>query len=420
MARDRAFFTAVVAGAALSSLTAGCSLDDPTEAVGRVGQSAPGLARISEILVNPPGTDDGAEYVEFRGTAGASLEDVYLVVLDGSGDVTLFVDLADACGSNPCEFGSNGLLFIGDPDTYDDVPGDTTVVDGTDIDDSEVLENDAALVVLFERTDGISGSPDAWDDLPGDMVILDAVGFAEGPGTDVFGDVDLEAGFEPRGITRLPGDDTASSVDAWYYGDVEEGDGGTLEYVTSGDISDNAPDDAVMTPGELNGPEDEPVGAGGAGGSSSTGGGGVPAAGAPAGVGAPAADGGASGAPGSAGAPSSATGGDGPGAAGTPGSGGTPDQSGSSGQGPGAADALPTTGGSGADGPTATGGSPAASTGGSPATGGRVPYGTEEYKADDDGCGCRAVGQHSGRSTGLAAVLLLAAALWARRRQPRR
>ncbi len=67
---------------------------------------------LNEIETNPPGTDDNRyEYVELSGTAGASLNDIYLVAFDGistndPGTADLVVDLS------PYSLGSNGLLVV--------------------------------------------------------------------------------------------------------------------------------------------------------------------------------------------------------------------------------------------------------------------------------------------------------------------
>lgn len=65
---------------------------------------------INEIHINPPGTDTGSEYVEFRGTPGSTIpSDYYLVSLEGDGGLGL-VDKVFSLGG--MTVGSNGFLVL--------------------------------------------------------------------------------------------------------------------------------------------------------------------------------------------------------------------------------------------------------------------------------------------------------------------
>lgn len=65
--------------------------------------------RINELMVNAPGTDNGSEFIELSGTAGASLNNLWLIGLEGDGTGAGVVDVAiDYTGFS---LGSNGLLL---------------------------------------------------------------------------------------------------------------------------------------------------------------------------------------------------------------------------------------------------------------------------------------------------------------------
>lgn len=82
---------------------------------------APAVVRLSEIFVNPPGTDDGQEFIELGGTPGASLNDYGIVVFEGDGSNAGVVDQAlDLAGQS---LGANGLFLRRD--------GAGTIVVGT-------------------------------------------------------------------------------------------------------------------------------------------------------------------------------------------------------------------------------------------------------------------------------------------------
>src|SRR5687767_6826814 len=87
--------------------------------------------RISEVVVNPPtGTDGPYEWVELRGNANESLNNMYLVVIDGDGSDRGRVDyILDLDGSlNNRTLGANGLLIIKAAAGGHVVPSQTTVI----------------------------------------------------------------------------------------------------------------------------------------------------------------------------------------------------------------------------------------------------------------------------------------------------
>ncbi len=89
-----------------SSLIASAVLAGSAFASGGISMS------ISEVFTNSPGTDNGQEYIEIRGTPGASLTGGWLLVVEGDGSGTGTVDLRYDLGA--LTIGSNGLLLLRD------------------------------------------------------------------------------------------------------------------------------------------------------------------------------------------------------------------------------------------------------------------------------------------------------------------
>jgi hypothetical protein len=68
--------------------------------------------RFSEFLLDSPGTDDGREYFEISGPAGASLDGLFLLEIEGDGGASGVIDgVFDLTGLS---LGSNGLLLLRD------------------------------------------------------------------------------------------------------------------------------------------------------------------------------------------------------------------------------------------------------------------------------------------------------------------
>lgn len=70
---------------------------------------------LSEIFINPPGTDDGQEAIEIAGPASSSLAGYYLVIVEGDGTAAGTVDVVIDLGA--LSTGSNGLLLLRDTAT---------------------------------------------------------------------------------------------------------------------------------------------------------------------------------------------------------------------------------------------------------------------------------------------------------------
>lgn len=140
---------------------------------------------ISEIMVNPSGSDSPHEYIELRGDPGATIAaDTYLIQVEGDsgsnpGDIESNGDATNGCtvnndGSTPCPqggiidlsgvtIGSNGYVVIlttGHDYTVD--PNATALFDVTDGD----LEGQSHSFLLI-NTNG-NGAPSSSDDIDAD------------------------------------------------------------------------------------------------------------------------------------------------------------------------------------------------------------------------------------------------------------
>lgn len=415
---------------------------------------------INEVYVNAPGGgDDGVEYIELRGTPGASLADVHLLIIDGdanaAGEVDDSIDFSTACGGAACSLGANGLLLLAAPGAYTP-PAETTLVAILPTGDS-VLENNSISLLLVksaapiaEDTD-LDVNDDGVIDQPSGITVLDSVGWTDGDTAQDFvygAHLTRVAGATPDAATRI-GDGTASAT-AWLYGDLQSG----LEYDPA-TLNAPVPGGPVLTltPGDDN--FTDPSGAGGAGGGAgapgiagAAGSGGPVTGGAGGGAGAAGAGPGDAGAGGLAGSPGTAGAGGaagGPGTGGMGGSAGTATagaggigdagsagagDAGSAGAGDagsaGAGDAGSAGAATGGTGGSSTGGSSTGGTGGSTTggtggftggTGGTGTGGRQILTSEDDGCGCRTAGSDTRAPRGWA-LFGVAAALgaWRRRR----
>jgi hypothetical protein len=100
---------------------------------------AVGQAYINEIYFDPPSSPDyPLEYIELRGTPGASLADTYLIFLENednlhhtgsTGQVEMIFDLGHAMSGGAASFGTNGYLTLRDKNSpFSVAPGTTDLV----------------------------------------------------------------------------------------------------------------------------------------------------------------------------------------------------------------------------------------------------------------------------------------------------
>ncbi len=260
----------------LTNATGGATLGTPATAILTVLDND---LLLNELEVDPPGagalgTDEPFEYVELRGTPGASLAGYYFVSVEGEaggptpgqGVFDLVIDLSGQ------SLGSNGLLIIKAPaaghtviepaTTVLELPEFTTVggilenftnsflivlatsapIVGTDYDTDDVLVEGSQFLGTLEL-DSIGGQ------------VIDGAGFIDSSpqGELVYG-VEFPSVFQfpaPAAATRLPNDLTPLSVPAFYYGELTFTTNTELAYDPQPGYN-NAPTGAVLTPGGAN------------------------------------------------------------------------------------------------------------------------------------------------------------------------
>ncbi|MCI0366318.1 MAG: hypothetical protein L0219_20850, partial [Phycisphaerales bacterium] len=216
---------------------------------------------LSELKVNPPGTNDApAEFIEVRGTPGAIIENIYVLVLEGDagadpGTATMVVDLSGVA------LGASGLLLIAAPGHPYDVPDSSSaLLDSQLSTPGGALGNGTISFFLLSSPAGISEGDDldggdngVLEDLPVGSVLIDAVAWSDGDTNDVtYGGVVLtQTEGTPDAATRFSGDLTPLSVPAWFCGDLTGGAAETLVY-HSRNVSTNFPAGTVLSPGVFN------------------------------------------------------------------------------------------------------------------------------------------------------------------------
>lgn len=113
---------------------------------------------ISEIGINPPGTDNGLEFLELQGTAGASLAGLTVIQIEGDEGAANPGNIDSVVSLGSFSFGSNGLLLVRDSSTVigDGPEAGTNVVEFNFTPD---LENaDAQTWMLVRDFTGAAGN----------------------------------------------------------------------------------------------------------------------------------------------------------------------------------------------------------------------------------------------------------------------
>jgi hypothetical protein len=225
---------------------------------------------LNEIEANPPGTSDNRyEYVELRGMAGASLNNVYLVVFDGistntPGTADLVVNLS------PYSLGSDGLLVVKSVGgTGHAIPSATTLVPDSFFTQSGGFNDGTLSFYLFFSTSPFVSGADydanndgVLDDLPSGSQVLDDVALLD-TNKDASDDkaygsavvTEFNSTGTPDAVTRFTGNTTPSSPAAWYGGELV--DTGNVASQINYDVtreSANEPPGMYLTPGDVNVP----------------------------------------------------------------------------------------------------------------------------------------------------------------------
>jgi hypothetical protein len=84
----------------------------PAYAAAALAVASAGGATISEVMFNPPGADNGFEFIEIRAAAGTALTGYWLLVIDGDSTSAGVIDQRIDLGG--FSVGGNGLLLLRD------------------------------------------------------------------------------------------------------------------------------------------------------------------------------------------------------------------------------------------------------------------------------------------------------------------
>lgn len=215
---------------------------------------------ISEVKVNPPGTDHPYEFIELSGTPNAVLTNIYFVALTGDSEADPGRTAA-AVNLTGVQMGSSGLLMIvGDGHPYT-IPVGTRVVltsqlsaNGGALPNGSVsllLLNAPSAIALDDDLDG--GDNGVAEDLPAGTVFLDSLAWSDGGNNDVLYTwaVLTQGAGTPDAATRLPGQTAANSAAAWINADLLGPNPASLEYESTGG-STNFPYGTRLTVGTAN------------------------------------------------------------------------------------------------------------------------------------------------------------------------
>ncbi len=228
---------------------------------------------ISEMLVNPPGTDNGQEGIEIRGPANASLAGYKLIIVEGDGTNAGNVDVVLDLGA--FSTGSNGLFLWRDAaSTVLPAPDGATSINVADFNPD--IENGSNTYILGFGTapavntdlDTDAGGGNGTLDVPlTGFTVVDAVTILENDGANNFGYAD-DLGFAnamlgpfngptpnahtPDAIVRIYNADGPCS---WAEGDVLGSAGGPYTYQIGAEASgftEQGIASAVVTLGSAN------------------------------------------------------------------------------------------------------------------------------------------------------------------------
>lgn len=179
--------------------------------------SAHSAILLNEILVNPPGTDNGVEFLELRGSSGGieSMSGLTFLVIEGDGTAPGAGVIDVALSLSAFSTGTNGLFLWRDAATVlSPAPDPATTLNVADFNPD--LENGSNTFLIVNGFSGSVGTDlDAGDDGTLDSTpwtsVIDAIGFAENDGaanvqyaTSLgFAGFAANAGFNPDVLLRL-------------------------------------------------------------------------------------------------------------------------------------------------------------------------------------------------------------------------
>lgn len=182
---------------------------------------------ISEVFVNPPGTDQGQELIELTGVPGLSLSGYFLVSIDGDGTSSGVVD--QALDLSALTLGANGVLVWRDAATVlAPAPSALSTVHVADF--TPDIENGSNTFLLCTGPIPSVGADydtnnDGLLDGPLPFTVIDAISIVENDGALNYGFAAASGGFDagpfaytPDGVWRMP--TCGLTPGQWVGGDV--------------------------------------------------------------------------------------------------------------------------------------------------------------------------------------------------------
>jgi hypothetical protein len=228
---------------------------------------APSFLILSEWNNNPPGLDPPYEFIELRGTPGETLYEVYIALIEGSGNgagkVDQFVDLSGAT------IGSDGYLLVKATNGGFEPASANAGVFGSAIFDAPIgpgIESDTNTILLLHATPGAVVPALGTDLDPGNTGTLaldpkfsrlDSVAWLDGDGgvNLVYSPAVLPAlaPFESLDAgVRFRDDVRPHNASSWYFGKLTGSTPDSREFGSQ--RSFNFPEGGRLTPGRINDP----------------------------------------------------------------------------------------------------------------------------------------------------------------------
>lgn len=211
---------------------------------------------IRSVLMNPPGTDEGLEYFEITGTAGASLTNMYFIAIEGDGNGSGTIDLVLSLGT--LSLGSNGLLLWRDANTVIlPAPSAETTVNVLNFTDIENGSN-TFMIVQANTAPTVGTDLDTNNDGTFDVTlpwtsVLSAVSVVENDGANNYAFADEVGGTVVGPYVGYNPDFVAFDGTQWVAGDIlGSGSGPYTVDPTRNNISGTYA--ATLTPGNTTSP----------------------------------------------------------------------------------------------------------------------------------------------------------------------
>ncbi len=215
---------------------------------------------INELKVNAPGNDDPYEFIEIRGTPNATLNNIYVCIIEGDSSNPGVLDRVFRINNKT--LGSSGIMLFATSLGYQDIADDClfqdTLVFGIP---SGIIENGSnTFAIFFSPVPFVVGTDydttnDGTLELPPGAIMMDAVGWTNGNlSAIVYGGAILsQVSGTPDAAVRFYNNTTPFSSAAWYCGDLI-GTASSLQF-DSLEVSSNFPaGQGLLTPGSHNQP----------------------------------------------------------------------------------------------------------------------------------------------------------------------